>query len=199
MAAWRGVKKGTILFSMGTKTLMTMEQFLQLPDEESYRYELWQGELVDVGETIFDHNWTRDRLIFLIKTFLENAKLGGEALAESGIQFDSNTLARPDVVYWDAQHLALIDRKRSPIQIVPQLLAEVVSPSNSLPRLFRNAAYFLRAGVQVVWVIDFDPFEVHVFEKGQAKQVLRPGDMLAAPSVLPGFAEKVSRFVPPAR
>ena len=38
---------------------MTMEQFLQLPDEESRRYELWQGELVDVGETIFDHSSTQ--------------------------------------------------------------------------------------------------------------------------------------------
>src|SRR5258708_4453805 len=98
---------------MGTKTLMTMEQFLQLPDEDSYRYELWQGELVDVGETIYDHNWTRDELVLCLKLFLRKVKRGGEAAAETGIRFDSNTLARPDVVYWDAIHLALIDRKRS--------------------------------------------------------------------------------------
>jgi Uma2 family endonuclease len=182
---------------MSTKTLMTMEQFLQLPDEESYRYELWQGELVDVDETIFDHNWTRETLRYGIKQFLLATNNAGEILVETGIRFDSHTLARPDIAYWDAPHLATIDRKRSPVDIIPQLLPEIVSPSNSLRRLFRNAEYFLRAGVLVVWVVDIDPFEVHVFEQGKAKRVIRPGEMLEAPSVLPGFSESVSRFIPP--
>jgi len=182
---------------MGTKTLMTVEQFLQLPDEESRRYELWQGELIEVGETIFNHNWTRDELVMCLKLFVRQNRLGGEAAAETGIQFDSNTLARPDVAYWDAQHLASIDPEHSPVEIVPQLLAEVVSPSNSLRTLFRNAEYYLRAGVQVVWVVDRRPFEIHVFEKGKAKRIVRPGERLEAPSVLPGFSESVARFVPP--
>jgi Uma2 family endonuclease len=176
------------------KTLMTVEQFLELPDEELRQHELWQGELVYVGDTTFNHNWIWEKLVFLITAFLLNSKLG-EVLAETGVQFDSNTLIRPDVAYWDAQHLAAIDRNHSPVQIVPQLLAEVVSPSRT--RLFRNADYFLRAGVQVVWIVDRDPFEVHVFEKGKAKRVIRPGEKLEAPAVLPGFSENVSRFVPP--
>jgi hypothetical protein len=45
--------------------------------------------------------------------------------------------------------------------------------------------------------VERDPFTIHVFERGQAKRLLRPGDKLEAPSVLPGFSEKVSRFVPP--
>jgi Uma2 family endonuclease len=176
---------------------MTMEQFLQLPDEESYRYELWQGELIEVGETIYAHNWIRDKLLVLITIFLMYSKLGGEVHVETGIQFDTDTLARPDVSYWDAEHLASMDWLRSPVDIIPQLIVEVMSPSNSLRRLFENAQYFLRAGVRVVWVVNRDPFEIHVFEKGQAKRVLRPGDLLEAPSVLPGFSEKVSLFMPP--
>jgi len=106
---------------------------------------------------------------------LLNAKLGGEILAETGIRFDSNTLLRPDLSYWDAPHLTSIDRDRSPVEVAPQLVAEIVSPSNSLARLFRNAECMIRAGVQVVWIVDRDPFEIHVFEKGQAKRVLASG------------------------
>ena len=102
---------------MGTKTLMTVDQFLQLPDEELRRHELWQGELVDLGETIFNHYWIRD---------------------------------------------------------------------------------MIRCGVLVAWVVDRDPFEIHVFEKGKAKRVVRPGETLEAPTVLPSFSENASRFVPPA-
>ena len=178
-------------------TLMTVQQFLELPDEELRRHELWQGELIEVGETVFAHNWIREMLFFCIRQFLLAAGLGGEMLVETGIQFDSNTLARPDVSYWDAHHLASIDWNHGPVEIVPQLLAEVVSPSNSLRTLFRNAEYYLRTGVQVVWVVNRDPFEVHVFEKGRAKRTLRPGEMLEAPMALPGFSENVSRFVPP--
>ncbi len=183
---------------MGTKTLMTVEQFLQLPDEESRRYELWQGELIEVGETILRHNWTRDELVMCVKLFARRTNLGGEAAAETGIQFDSNTLARPDLCYWDAPHLATVDWGHSPVEIVPQLLAEVVSPPNSLRTLFRNADYYLGTGVLVVWVVVLSPFEIHVFEKGKTKRIVRPGEMLEAPSVLPGFSENVSRFVPPA-
>jgi Uma2 family endonuclease len=178
-------------------TLMTVQQFLELPDEQLRRHELWQGELIEVGETIFNHNWIREMLFFCIRQFLLASGIGGEVLVETGIQFDSNTLARPDVSYWDAQHLAAIDRNHSPVEIVPQLLAEVVSPSNSLRTLFRNAEYYLRAGVQVVLILDRDPFEIHVFEKGRGARTLRPGDRLEAPAVLPGFSEDVSRLVPP--
>jgi Uma2 family endonuclease len=182
---------------MSTKTLMTVDQFLLLPDEELRRHELWQGELVEVGETIFNHNWIRDELVYCLRHFLRQRRAGGEVAAETGIQFDTQTLARPDVAYWDAEHLAAIDKDRSPVEIMPQLLAEVVSPSNSLSELFRKAEYFLRCGVQVIWIVDRDPFEIHVFEKGNAKRVVRLGEVLEAPSVLPGFSENTSRFVPP--
>ncbi len=183
---------------MVAKTPMTIEQFLQLPDEESCVHELWQGELVLLGDTTFGHNWIRERLVFLIKLFLQNSGIGGEALAETAVQFDSNTLARPDLSYWDAHHLPAVDWNRSPVQITPQLLGEVVSPSNSLRKLFKNVDYYLRSGVQVVWILDRDPFEVHVFEIGKAKRNVRPGEILEAPSVLPGFSVDVSRLVPPA-
>jgi len=49
----------------------------------------------------------------------------------------------------------------------------------------------------VVWIVDLDPFEIHVFEKGKAKRIVRPGETLEARSLLPGFSENVSRFVSP--
>ena len=180
-------------------TLMTVQQFLELPDEQLRRHELWHGELIEVGENTFTHNWIREMLFFCIRQFLLASKVGGEVLVETGIQFDTHTLARPDVSYWDAPHLAAIDRNHSPVEIVRQLLAEVVSPSNSLRTLFRNAEYYLRAGVQVVWILDRNPFEIHIFEKGQAKRTIRPGEILEAPSVLPGFSANVSNFVPPVK
>ncbi|SRR5579871_264193 len=178
------------------QTMMSMADFLDLPEETSCLYELWQGELVYVGDTTVSHNWTRDELRSAIRNFLRQSKRGGEVLVETGIQFDTNTLARPDLVYWDAAHWTSMDLDATPAQVIPQLIAEVVSPSNSMKKLFRNAEYYLRAGVQVVWIFDRDPFEVHVFKQGRPKRILRKGDLLEAPAVLPGFSEPVSQFIP---
>jgi Uma2 family endonuclease len=178
---------------------MTMEQFLQLPDQESYRYELWQGELVNVDERPLVHSWIRGEFVVRIKLFLEDCILGGEALGGTAIQFGSHTLTRPDLSYWDAEGMKRMDWFSAPVRVIPRLLAQVASESDLPERLAERAEYYLRAGVQVVWIVDRDPFQIHVFEKGQPKRVLRPGDKLDAPTVLPGFSENVSSFVPPVR
>ncbi len=116
-----------IMPAMGTKTLLTVEQFLQLPqylDEENpRRYELDEGALAEMPGTTFRHNWIRDEIRFALTTFLRKTKLG-VALVETGIQLDSNTLYQPDVVYWDAQHAATIDETSSPVLIVLQLVVD---------------------------------------------------------------------------
>ena len=137
--------------------------------------------------------------VFLIKVFLVHSSIGGEALGGTGIQFDPYALTRPDVSYWNAEDMERMDWLQAPVQIIPRLLVEIASPSDSLGRLFEYAQYYLHAGVQVVWLVKRDPFEIHVFERGKARRLLRPGEVLEAPAVLPAFSEDVAHFVPPAR
>src|SRR5580658_1655667 len=134
---------------MGTKTLLTVDQFLQSPqvrDDDYNRYELWQGEPVLMGETIPLHNWIRDEIRALIARFAKAAKLG-IALCETGIHIDSNTLYRPDVAFWDTAHWATVGLRQSGVGIIPQLVIEVESPSDATIALFRKADHYRRAGV----------------------------------------------------
>jgi hypothetical protein len=74
-------------------TLMTVQQFLELPDETLRRHELWQGELIEVGETIFAHNWIRETLRFGIKQFLLTTNVGGEVrISPTGTRSTSHAL-----------------------------------------------------------------------------------------------------------
>src|SRR2546426_6248499 len=125
---------------MGTKTLLTVDQFLELPqvkDDDYRRYELWQGELVEMGETIPFHNWIRDTLFLLMGSFVKAAKLG-TVFCETGVRLDSHTLYRPDLVFWDAPHWAAVDLRKSGVVVIPQLVVEVQSPSESAASLFRK-------------------------------------------------------------
>ena len=183
---------------MATKTLLTVGDFLELPavqHDDYNRYELWQGELVKMGETCPWHNWVRDEIRTELQIFLRRNRLGA-ALCEAGIQLDSITLYRPDVALWDAEHWAAVDLRQSPMVIVPQLVVEVKSPSNSLPELFGKASYYLRSGVQTVWVVIDEPFAIHIFESKGGRGLVQAGEMLTSPTTLPGFSIEASRLLP---
>jgi Uma2 family endonuclease len=183
---------------MSVKTLLTVDQFLDLPqvrDDDYRRYELWQGELVEMGDTTPFHNWIRDLLLRRIAGAIEAAKLG-VVLCETAFRLDSNTLYRPDVVFWDAAHWRTIDLHRSGVYVIPQLVVEVKSPSESRASLFRKAKDYLRSGVGTVWVFLQDPYEVHVLEAGKATRVVLPGQKLEAPGVLPGFSVDPAELLP---
>src|SRR5579871_800066 len=59
-ASRRGSPIGTIILSMGTKTLLTVEQFMQLPEvldeNENRRFELEDGEVIEIADTTCVHN-----------------------------------------------------------------------------------------------------------------------------------------------
>ena len=184
---------------MVTTGLLTVSDFLELPrvkNDDYRRYELWQGEVVEMGETIPFHNWIREAILFAFASFFLKTKLG-TVLVETGIQLDTNTLYRPDLAIWDAAHWASIDLRDSPVAIIPQLVVEVKSPSNSLPELFGKASYYLRSGVHTVWVVIDEPFAIHVFEANGGRRVIHDGEVIDAPALLPGFSAEASQFLPP--
>ena len=183
---------------MSVKTLLTVDRFLELPqvrNDDYRRYELWQGELVEMGETTLFHNWIRDLLVQRMGNFIEAARLG-VVLCVTAVRLDSNTLYRPDVVFWDKAHWSQVDLHKGGVPVIPQLEVEVKSPSESRASLLRKAKDYLRSGVQVVWIVMEQPYEVHVFEAGQQPRVVLPGQKLEAPAVLPGFSLDPADLLP---
>jgi Uma2 family endonuclease len=70
----------------------------------------------------------------------------------------------------------------------PDLAIEVASPGDTPPDLLRRVSQYLKAGSRVVWVVYPTAREVHVFEASGAVRVLRSGESLEAPELLPGFS-----------
>jgi Uma2 family endonuclease len=69
---------------MSTKTLMTVEQFAQMPRDEAVHFELVEGELIPVASSTPEHAWIRDRLMVKVSLFLDREKLGIVLAARSG-------------------------------------------------------------------------------------------------------------------
>lgn len=180
---------------MATKTLLTLEQFKQLPEDETrpVRRELERGELVELPSPTLLHQRICSRIQNILLKFADDGRLG-EVLTNTSVHLDTSTVYIPDVVYWDARHAAMLDEREWLMLVAPQLVVEVASPSDSLGRMLAKARDYRRAGVHTVWVVNADPLEVQVFDPG-GRRVILSGQKLELPDVLPGFSVDPAQFL----
>jgi Uma2 family endonuclease len=171
---------------MATKTLVTIEQFDQLPIKEGILYELNEGEVVTVTEPMPRHNRVRDRVARLVGNFVEERRLG-EVFVETGYQLTSETVRIPDASFVPADRVLEIDLDKR-IQGAPALAIEVVSPTDLAEELAQKVQQYLAAGVKAVWVFYPKSREVQVFRADGGTFVRREPEMLEEPDLLPAFS-----------
>lgn len=139
------------------KRLYTVDDVLELQGWDGTRdrkYELINGELIEMSPTNYPHARLAGRLFRYFKDYAESRNLG-EASVEAGFHpvNDRSTLLAPDV--------AFIRRARLPdpesftlVGFMPDLAVEIKSPSNSMAELRRKSAIYLENGTQMVWIIN---------------------------------------------
>jgi Uma2 family endonuclease len=171
---------------MATKTLLTIEQFDQLPFTEGVLYELNEGKLVTLTEPMPRHNWVRDNVARLTGNFVEERKLG-RVFLETAYQLTPETVRIPDVSFVPADRMHDIDLDKR-IQGAPALAIEVVSPTDFAEELTQKVQQYLAAGVKAVWVFYPKTREVQVFRADGETFVRRDHETLEEPDVLPGFS-----------
>jgi Uma2 family endonuclease len=171
---------------MATKTLLTVEQFDQIPAREGTLYELNEGELVTMTEPMPRHNWVRDNIARLTGNFVEEHKLG-KVFLETGYQLTPETVRIPDVSFVPADRMRGIDLDKR-IQGGPALAIEVVSPTDLAEDLTQKVKQYLAAGAKAVWVFYPKTREVQVFRADGSSFVRREHQTLEEPDLLPGFS-----------
>jgi Uma2 family endonuclease len=171
---------------MATKTLLSVEQFDQLPITEGILYELNEGELATVTEPMPRHNWVRDTVARLMGNFVEERKLG-RVFLETGYQLTPDTVRIPDISFLPEGRVREIDLDTR-IQGAPALAVEVVSPTDLAEDLTQKVKQYLAGGVKAVWVFYPKTHEVQVFRADGSFLVCHEPEMLEEPDVLPGFS-----------
>jgi len=177
---------------MATKTLLTVDDFMRLPESvgtRDVRYELVEGELIEMPVAMFRHNQVRDTVYFILRTFLSARSLG-TVVAEQPFHLFGRTVRVPDVAF------VLAGRTIPPDTLpegAPDLAVEVVSPSNTPREIEQRISDYFAAGCKRVWV--FHPEHQEVYIHGLAGVTRRRADeLLEDAELLPGFSVKVSEF-----
>jgi Uma2 family endonuclease len=176
---------------VATKTLLTVEQFEHLPEEDHDRYELDHGELVEVSSGNYQHNEIRGILEHSLCTFLSVHRVGA-VIAEQEFRLGEDTVRKPDVAFMRFEKVSQIDKAKSILEVVPDLIAEIVSPNDTAAQLMRKVDQYLAAGCQCVWVIYPAERKVLGYGPNDKLQAFGVGKKREAPELIPGFSFPVA-------
>jgi Uma2 family endonuclease len=129
---------------------MSRQEFDRLPEGPPY-YDYIQGEAIEVNRPTGEH---QEIVVWLASKLWEYARQNGlgKVWADINVDLPTGDLIGPDIVYLATENLHLYSRGY--IQGTPDLVVEVLSPSNaSYDRVEKLDAY-RRASVPWVWLID---------------------------------------------
>ncbi len=131
---------------------MTAEQFDALPEEEGRKWELLDGELIEVSSATPLHNVILARMIRKLESVTDAPGLGMIIPAtDLAVQRDSRL--RPDLSFFSADTWRAVDIDRVPIVETPDIATEIISPSESAMTIQRKVEAYLAWGVREIWLI----------------------------------------------
>jgi Uma2 family endonuclease len=174
---------------------MTADELLRLP-HDGRRYELIKGELREMVPASPKHGRIANTIAFLLTEHARQHDLGVVYAAETGFKLQEN----PDTVR--AADAAFVAKSRIPSEgepegywaIAPDLVVEVVSPTDSAPAVQSKVTDWLAAGCRLVWVIYPDTQTVTEYRSLTEVRVLTADQTLEGGDVLPRFACGVSEI-----
>jgi len=181
------------MVSMGTvKTLLTFEEFEQLPDQPGKR-ELIRGELIEMPPPEYKHNDIADRICDGLKAALRQAHASGEAgeigrvFPEMGYLLPGAGWLQPDVSVTHAGQ-----RVEKYLIGAPAIAIEVISPSNTAEQIDAKAELYFQFGAREVW--RFFPKTKHVMIQVPGSARVIGEDAVITTPLLPGLALSVKEI-----
>ena len=173
--------------------LLTADDLLRL-DSEGVRGELIRGVFHEIMSSGLEHSEIAARLTILLGIFIMPRRLGRLATSDLGVwlERDPDTVREPDIAYFSAARLPLDVRVTGYAEVPPDLVVEIVSPSDTRREVRDKAQMWLSYGVDLVWVVQPDTRTVEVYEPGRAVVTHTENDTLDGAEVLPGFTCPIS-------
>lgn len=176
----------------------TYEDYAQLPDD-GYRYEVFEGDLLMSPAPTTDHQDAVIRLSTLLFLWVKATGAGRVLTAPCDVVFAPAVVVQPDILFVAADRTHLIGPQN--IAGAPDLVVEIVSPSDPDYDRVRKHELYARHGVREYWIVDPVSRTIEVFVLGPDGYgpALRSGSGETARSnVLVGFAAAVDDVMPAA-
>lgn len=160
------------------------EQFADLPENRERRLEFIRGEVVEVVS--YDiAGIVGMALAGPLQVYVRTNRLGFVTGSENGYRIgDDNLIPDYAFVSKDKQHRPKGETYAS---VVPDLVIEVKSKTDSYAALVAKVGLYLGAGVRLVWLVLPEKRRVEAFTANGVALYTADADTLDGAEVLPGF------------
>lgn len=149
----------------------TYQDYLLLPEEPGFRFEVLEGELIKEPSPSIIHQLISGRLFSMLDTyFLAHDPQGLLLFAPMDTTFGEKTVVQPDLLYVSSAKTALVRKQR--IDGPPDLVVEILSPGNKRKDRLRKLNIYLRAGVSHFWLVDPEEKTMECFTLRDGNYVL---------------------------
>ena len=175
------------------KILLSAEEFDNYPFEEDKRYELDEGELIEMTRPAYRHNRVLQKLLVKLVRYFEENPTGEALLSENLYALSPSTRRSPDVaVILGDRRAELWDAKV--IHIIPDIAVEVLSPSETPTSIHRKMKQYFQAGVKQVWLIDPEDRTAEIWPGPTLPETELTSTDSITSALLPGFCAPLTEL-----
>jgi Uma2 family endonuclease len=176
-----------------TRVKLTGDDLLEIQAETGRSYELIDGMLVEMAPTSGLHGAVETTIGALLWNYVRQHKLGRVLVGEVGfyVRGNAHTVRGADIAFIRAEKVPPEGLPSGFLHIVPDLVVEVVSPSDRSEALAEKVAEWLRFGVETVWLVYPSARSVHVYTDLHGSRIFSGAERLEGSGALAGFSVPV--------
>jgi Uma2 family endonuclease len=172
--------------------LTTLEKPLTYKDYEALPegapYQLIDGELIMTPAPTPLHQNIIGNIYQSLRYFVESQKLGRVFLSPIDVRLTEIDIFQPDLIFVRKEHVAKIGRNK--LNVIPDLVVEVLSPSNAYYDLTHKKTIYAERGVDEYWIVDPKDETIEIFRRNgdrfQSENFFKDQDILKS-RMFPGF------------
>lgn len=170
---------------MAIPTLISADEFDKLSQESEMRMEFMDGAVIELSSPRPIHNQIAKRLVTLIDGHVADNS-SGLLFWNDEFRLSERRRVIPDLAFLMTPKHQLVDLNRTPIDIIPDLTIEVISPSETALDVERKITAYLESGVSEVWTVYPEAQHVYIHWSNTSK-LLKVGDLVET-ALLPGWS-----------
>ena len=167
---------------------LNVDDFLQLEFDE--RVELVDGEIKTMSRNNIIHGSLIIWLGRILDEWAASANWGIIAGGDAGVQTkkDPDTVRGADVACISFERYQKVSQKGKVFDVGPELIIEVISPSNTWIEIDDKIAEYFGVGTDEVWVINPGQRSVTIYRlDGEIQRSAPPSEEVVTSAILPGF------------
>ena len=143
--------------------LMTYTDYLRLTPPDNGNYELHNGKIIFMSTPVPAHQLFSANLLAEIHIFAKKTAFGRIIAAPMDTLFSVHDVLQPDLLFLCNDRLHLIGEKK--IEGAPDLVVEILSPSNSAKEMSYKKFVYEVTEVREYWVVNLQKKTLTQYEK----------------------------------